>query len=296
MKAARNLKPVANARASTIILLTGIAAILVMLLVGGRLAVDHDLPRFDTQQGLTLAGNLSALEYNVTPLNQSNIYGIGQGYLLNGLSNTGYWYQFGISYNWPLHANSHGNGFKIMSEVFYPNASSMNPNGVVLNSINISSGNIVLLKMYFSGGNVVMSVYDWNTSFEKSISYPAYNATYFVGGPYRNGINNGTSDKSGEFTGLMTEQYYDSGVVEKSKQVSYTAYNGIVYNAAIWYHAGWTAAARPPAFFAVFGCTFNSRCSYDFSKSGSFVDPANRTYALIFGNVSESLYGSRFNT
>jgi hypothetical protein len=285
-----------NKTKSMIILLVGIVIILVMLDIGGRLIVDHDLPQFDAQQGLTLTGNFSLLAYNVTPLNQSNIYGIGQGYLLNGLSNTGYWYQFGVSYNWSKPNGSHNEGFQVISEVFYPNASSINPEGVTLNSINVSSGDVVLLRMYFSGSNVVMEMYDWNTGLKENLSYPAYNATYFIGGPYKNGIRNGTTDKSGEFTGLLTEQFYNSDHVEKNRVVRYTDYNGTIYNASIWYHAGWPAARNPGTFWAIFGCGFNSRCGDNFSKVSGFVNTVNAPYNLTFGNISESLYNSRFDT
>ena len=285
-------------KTKTIILLlvVGAVIILAMLAVGGRLIVDHDLPQFDTQQGLTLAGNFSSLAYNVTPLSQSNIYGIGQGYLLNGLSNTGYWYQSGVSYNWSKPNGSHNKGFQVISEVFYPNASSINPEGVTLNSINISSGDTVLLRMYFSGNNVIMSLYDWNTGLEKNMSYPAYNATYFIGGPYRNGIGNGTTDKSGEFTGLLTEQFYNSDHVGKNREVVYTNYNGATYNASIWYRAGWHAARNPGTFWSEIGCVFNNRCGDNFSKISGFINALNGTYNLTFGNVSESLHSSKFDT
>lgn len=279
-----------------IMLLVGIVIILVMLYVVGRFIINHDLPQFDVQQGLTLKGNFSLLAYNVTPLNQSNIYGIGQGYLLNGLSNTGYWYQFGVSYNWSKPNGSHNKGFQVISEVFYRNASSINPEGATLKSINISSGDTVLLKIYFLGSNVIMSLYDWDTGLEENLSYPAYNATYFIGGPYKNGIRNGTVDRFGEFTGLLTEQLYDSNHVEKSRTVSYTDYNGIVYNASIWYNARWPLKKSPGIFWEIFGCVFNSRCTNSFSKASGFINTINASYNLTFGNISESLYDSRFDT
>lgn len=288
-------KHIPNKTKIEIAVLGVIIIILAMLYVGGRLIVNHDLSQFDVQQGLTLNGNFSLLAYNVTPLNQSNIYGIGQGYMLNGISNTGYWYQFGISYNWSKPNGSHNKGFQVISEVFYPNATSINPEGATLNSINISSGNIVLLKMYFSGSNVIMSIYNWDTGLTKNLSYPAYNATYFIGGPYKNGIINGSYDKSDEFTGLLTEQFYNLDHIQKNRVVSYTDYNGIIYNASIWYNTEWPPV-RNPGFWKIFGCVFNSRCTHNFPKVSGFINTINAPYNLTFGNTSESLYNSRFNT
>ena len=57
------------------------------------------LPSYDEQSYISFGGNFTALEYNVTAIAQNSSGGYGLGYLLNGVSNTGYWYQVGLAWN-----------------------------------------------------------------------------------------------------------------------------------------------------------------------------------------------------
>ena len=56
---------------------------------------------YDEQIGITFAQSFNSIAYNVTALAQSDTDGYGPAYLLNGLSDGGYWYQIGISSLWP---------------------------------------------------------------------------------------------------------------------------------------------------------------------------------------------------
>jgi hypothetical protein len=68
--------------------------------------------KYDQQLGMTFCEDFSSLAYNVTAVDQTDPYGYGPAYLLNGLSNEGYWYQVGISYNWPYSGiNGYSQGF-----------------------------------------------------------------------------------------------------------------------------------------------------------------------------------------
>src|SRR5208283_1988338 len=56
---------------------------------------------YDEQIGLTFTQNLTTLAYNVTAVEQTDpTLGTGAAYLLNGLTNAGYWYQVGVSWDW----------------------------------------------------------------------------------------------------------------------------------------------------------------------------------------------------
>src|SRR5260370_31662468 len=59
---------------------------------------------YDEQLGLTFAQNATALSYNVTAVTQTDSYGYGPAYLLNGLTNYGDWYQAGFSFDCPFSA------------------------------------------------------------------------------------------------------------------------------------------------------------------------------------------------
>src|SRR5439155_24584854 len=53
-----------------------------------------------------------------TTLFRSDNNGYGPAYLLNGLGSTGYWYQIGLSYDWPYVAGGYNPGFAMIYEVF----------------------------------------------------------------------------------------------------------------------------------------------------------------------------------
>ena len=64
---------------------------------------------YDQQVSMIFTQDFQALSYNVTAVSQTDSSGYGPAYLLNGLSDTGYWYQVGLAYNWPL---ASGNGYE----------------------------------------------------------------------------------------------------------------------------------------------------------------------------------------
>ena len=65
---------------------------------GSLTLVSTPSPNYDVQEVMVFAQSYSQLEFNVTAVAQCDANGYGPAYLLNGLSNTGYWYQVGI--NW----------------------------------------------------------------------------------------------------------------------------------------------------------------------------------------------------
>jgi hypothetical protein len=119
------------------------------------------------------------MAYNVTAVSQVDSDGYGPAYLLNGLSDTGYWYQVGLSWNWPI-----SSGFNMNYEVFNPRGRSIDPaSGGGLSSFSgtVNEGDTVLLNLYFSGGNVVMLAYDYNTGASAEQTFSQEGSSYFVG-------------------------------------------------------------------------------------------------------------------
>ncbi len=187
---------------------------------------------YDEQLGMTLADNYTALGYNVTAVAQtSGTSGTGPAYLLNGYSNTGYWYQVGLSWNWATFFGYSPNQFLLSYEVFAPNGTSIFPSGGGTGLLNLSGsvneGDIVLLNLYFKNNTVVLLVKDWNTGAEGSITFPTYGATEFVGNPYSTATN-------GFFTGLMTEWYSTDPNFPIQQKVTYSPYGTITSPAWIW--------------------------------------------------------------
>jgi len=170
---------------------------------------------YDQQVALIFTQNFQALNYNVTAVPQTDSSGFGPAYLLNGFSNTGYWYQVGLAYNWPLASgNSYASGFHFIWEVFEPNGSTTNP---TLSRIpdNVNSGDTVGLSLSFQTGTGMVMMYaeDYNTGANSSHSYTAGGGTIFTGSS--NARNTRTP------TSLMTEWYHPSPSETSMKQVTY---------------------------------------------------------------------------
>ncbi|MDG6981515.1 MAG: hypothetical protein JRN51_10450, partial [Nitrososphaerota archaeon] len=62
---------------------------------GGLGAQPGASPGYDEQIGATFTQDFSTLAFNVTAVGQVDSNGYGPGYLLNGLTAAGYWYQVG---------------------------------------------------------------------------------------------------------------------------------------------------------------------------------------------------------
>jgi len=158
-------------------------------------------------EGLWLAfrQNFTSIAYNVTAIAQNDSYGVGPAYLLNGLTDMGYWYQVGISWDWGYsHYTGYSTGFEFIYEVWntHFNESVLPTVGVGLAGFNgtVNSGDSVLLSLSFGPGyNVIMQAKDTDTSASASLEYPSYGASTFMG----------TTSKPELFgTSLLTEWYH----------------------------------------------------------------------------------------
>lgn len=171
---------------------------------------------YDEQVGVTFTQDFSALAFNVTAVQFTDSSGVGPGYLVNGLTDLGYWYQVGLSYDWPFISGAINYGFNMNYEVFDHNGNSIDPtNGGGLQRFNglVNAGDEVLLRLSFSSGYIVMRATDWQTGAVSSQSYPAYGSVFI-------GLKSSLA-QSGFFTGLMTEQYHRDPYHDAGLPVTY---------------------------------------------------------------------------
>jgi len=193
--------------------------------------VSSSIPpaNYDEQLGTTFTQNFVSIAYNVTAVAQSDTYGYGPAYLLNGLGSTGYWYQVGISYDWPFTAGGYNPGFGMNYEVFDSQGASVFPSaGGGLSSIQVNPGDMVLLNLYFSGRNVVMLARDWNTGSSASQTFSAARATSFLG------QTSGFANRNGFFTGLMTEWYHVDPYYSNEEESTFSNYSYSLSSAWLW--------------------------------------------------------------
>src|SRR3989442_9377493 len=175
--------------------------------------------------------NFQALDYTVPAVAQTDSAGYGPAYLLNGLSDTGYWYQVGLAYNWPLASGtSYDSVFHFIWEVFYPNGTTNNP---VLSRVpdNVNQGDTVRLSLSFSSGSVIMNTFDYNSGASSSHPYAAAGGTIFKGSSSSRGTRTPTS--------LMTEWYHAGSFEPSMKQVTYSEQNVPV-------SSGWICIGEEP--------------------------------------------------
>lgn len=183
---------------------------------------------YDEQIGITFADNLTRMDVNVSAVEQTGPDGNGAAYLLNGLSDTSYWYQAGLSWYWDGPRLGCDAGFAVIYAVFAPDGAEVLPSGsgTVLTSLNVHEGDRVLLSMYFSRGDVVMGARDWNTGSSSEQDYPARGGTYFRG-LQQQSLN-------GSFTGLMTEQFHDNYYYGGEQRVVYSWSSPTKTSAVMW--------------------------------------------------------------
>lgn len=192
-------------------------------------------PNFDTQLGETFSSNAVSLAFEVAAVPQTGSGGYGPGYLLNGLSSAGFWYQAGLGYDWPtLSGGTYGTtaGFVFLYEVFNATGASIFPSngGGGFSAFNgsVGAGDPVELSLSFAGSQVSMSALDLRTGATASTSNSSEGASQFVG-------ISGPSNSNGFFSGLMTEEYtsgnYASG---QELRVNYTDLGSSVPAATLW--------------------------------------------------------------
>lgn len=207
------------------------------------------IPTYDEQIGATFTQDLGALNYNVSAVAQTDANGYGPAYILNGVTTTGYWYQVGISYNWPAIGGGHTPGFSFSYQVYSPGGRPAYPSsgsGRGNFSQPVSSGDTVLLSLTFSGKTVQMSALDWQTGGVASASFSSEGSSTFVGNP------SAPIDSSGYFTGIMTEWYHVGIYTGGGEKVTYTNHAVALDSAWLWadeYESGGSGGAGATIFF-----------------------------------------------
>ena len=202
--------------------------------VSGLTAQLSPLPAttYDEQLGLTFTQNFASLAYNVTAVPQVDSYGYGPAYLLSGLSNDGYWYQVGLSYDWPYANGGYNPGFNFNYEVFNSTGASVYPfsGGGGLKSFSgpVNSGDLVLLNLYVNDDTVYMYAQDWNTGAVALATYADSQTSYFTGSTSL------PSNSNGFFSGLMTEWWHVNPYTGGETQVTYSNYTSGLSSAWMW--------------------------------------------------------------
>lgn len=192
-----------------------------------------DPTSYDEQIGMTFTQSFTSIAYNVTAIEQSDSSsGAGPAYLLNGLSDRGYWYQVGLSWNWPYTSNGHAAGFEMNYEVFDSTGTSVFPSdgtgGMLAFSGPVHARDTVLLNLYFTSSNtVVMLVKDYTTGAQASETYNAEGGSRFVG------LTKPTNS-NGFFTGLMTEWYHSAAFYSNISPVIYSNPEFALTSASMW--------------------------------------------------------------
>lgn len=119
---------------------------------------------FTKQVWAILGQGGNKLEANVTAVAQSDAFGYGLSYWLNGQSDKGLWYQVGIAWNWPL-GTDRGfiSGFSLLAQVWNPN------NELVYNykhALTVKGGDTISLRLNVSkdSNEVTMGLRDYSRS------------------------------------------------------------------------------------------------------------------------------------
>ena len=182
---------------------------------------------YDEQLGTTFTQNFTSLAYTLTAVAQSGTDNYGPAYLLNGLGNTGYWYQIGLAYDWD---GSPSTGFQLAYEVYNSSGFSVFPvNGGGMATFSpVNPGDTVLLSLSFSNGNVVMQGTDQTTGAQTQKTYPALGATSFTGSP------SAIANSNGFFTGLMTEWWHTTAYYGDEQKVTYNSTGSGIASAWLW--------------------------------------------------------------
>jgi hypothetical protein len=182
------------------------------------------VPVWDEQLGETFTQDYVNLSWNVSVVSQTDRYGYGPAYLLNGLTNAGWWYQVGVAYDWPETSGGYLPGFVMVFEVFNSTGFSVFPEGGGGGALNFStsvkSGDTILLELSFSATNVSFFAKDYSTGAVAHTSYFAH-GSYFVGSVHS------PSNQNGFFTGVMTEEYHVDKFFGSLKPVLYQSFSKI---------------------------------------------------------------------
>ncbi len=224
---------------------------------------------YDEQLSLNFVDNFTSLAVNVTAVQQCGSDGLGPAYILNGLSELGYWYQVGLSWNWPLlRTDKNGNvnvtsssGFNAVFETWDPYGNELTV--PTLYPVSVNRGDAVQLGLRISGGAVFMDLRDLITGASATQEWSARESKLFVGTPQ-------SATRGGFFTGLMTEQYRTSSYYGDEQKVKYEL-SGSTLSSAWMVFDEWVPDNRMSIFWQASRVNYVSPTdSKSFTYSGAF--------------------------
>ena len=199
----------------------------------GTTFVSAPSPNYDLQEVMLFTQTYQQLAFNVTAVAQCDSSGYGPAYLLNGLTNAGYWYQVGINWDWPLQSGGYSPGFGFVSEAWAPGGVTRAPAPVAFSGT-VNPGDTIQLSLSFSGGSVVASAQDVNTGASGSMNYPSRQATSFLGSQAQQSQGRFSFATQGYFTGLMTEWYHvNPDATGLGQSVTYTENTTAIASASL---------------------------------------------------------------
>ncbi len=238
---------------------------------------------YDEQLGESLTQNFITLVYNITALTQTDSYGYGPSYFVNGYMNGGWWYQAGLAYDWPYTAGGYNPGFNLLYEVWNPSESSVFPSqggaGMLSLSGPVNSGDKVLVGIHYNNttNEVSMYAFDWNTGSYAFISYAAH-------GTYFEGDTGSASTTQGYFTGPMTEWYHVSPYYGGEQVQNYSG-GGFEFTSA-WM---WADEYNPTSNVSQFYSSTNSPVSF---SPPAELQPFASHGAVEYGSAYEFVTGA----
>jgi hypothetical protein len=177
--------------------------------------VSYHTSDYDEQLFTFFDQNFYSMAYTVTAQSQID-NGTGPAFLVNGVTNEGYWYQVGLGYDWPSSCAYGSNCYKLIYEIWNNKGPiSCNCSGIAKFNGPVHTGDKVLINLliYHNASIVAMSAYDLNTTASAQTLYKAYGSEF---------VYNYTSN--GYFTGLMTEWYHPAPYYGGSATELYAPY------------------------------------------------------------------------
>ncbi len=240
---------------------------------------------FDEQTAMTFSQSLTSIVYNVTASSQTDLNGYGPGDLVNGLTSTGYWYQAGLTFDWPYIVGGYTPGFNLLYAVFDPAQNVVLPTtgGGGIQSFNglVSAGDTIQLSLSFNNGAVIMGANDLTTGSIASVNYSALGSSSFTG------ESSSIVNANGYFSGLMIEWWHADQFYDYQKKTTFSNTGFALSSARIWVdefdssNASWIGSFRENS--TLLSYTSNPTQLQLFSSHGVYA--ASNAFGLVSGSI-----------
>jgi hypothetical protein len=157
---------------------------------------------FNEMVGASFVNGTKSIDYFVSAVPQKYAIGSAVAYLINGLTENGYWYQIGLTYDWA----SFLKGFHIKYEVWNPQGKELfDKNGLETGELDfkepIRKGDRIELRLTVQNGNVALGAIDLNSNASNQMLIDGNGASTFVG------MSSNVATPNGYFTGIMEENH-----------------------------------------------------------------------------------------